>query len=183
MHEIQKLTIDNCKLTIANFSLTPRRWMMKDASRLVWLIAGLVLGGLGTFLATGTTRIAQAATHDRFDDFIMCTGPASIFPGVSVDGLWLLDYKAGKLLGTIIARQSGTISSWAEVDLGNEFGIQPKQNVHFMMTTGPIAAGQAALYVSETTTGKLGVYTMGPRPDRHAGIAIRRHHLIYFLQH
>ncbi len=155
---------------------------MKDTSRLVWLIAGLVLGGLGTFLATGTTRIAQAATHDRFDDFIMCTGPASIFPGVSVDGLWLLDYKAGKLLGTIIDRQSGKISSWAEVDLVNEFGIQPKQNVHFMMTTGTIAVGQAALYVSETTTGKLGVYTMGPRPDRQAGIAIRRHDLILFRQ-
>src|SRR5713101_7414580 len=99
MHEIQKLTIDNCKLTIANFSLTPRRWMMKDTGRLLWLTAGLVLGGLGTFLATGTTRVAQAATHDRFDDFIMCTGPASLFPGVSIDGLWLLDYKAGKLLG------------------------------------------------------------------------------------
>src|SRR5262245_834163 len=70
---------------------SPRRRMMKDTGRLVWLCAGLVLGGLGTFLATGTTRVAQAATHDRYDDFIMCTGPASLFPGVSLDGLWLLD--------------------------------------------------------------------------------------------
>jgi hypothetical protein len=156
--------------------------MMKDTGRLVWLCAGLVLGGLGTFLATGTTRVAQAATHDRYDDFIMCTGPASLFPGVSLDGLWLLDYKAGKLLGTIIDRQTGRITSWAEVDLVNEFGIQPKQNVHFMMTTGTIAQGQAALYVTETTTGKLGVYTMGPRPDRQPGVAIRRHDLVLFRQ-
>jgi hypothetical protein len=156
--------------------------MMKDSSRLLWLCAGLVLGGLGTFLATGSTRIAQAATHDRFDDYIMCTGSASLFPGVSLDGLWLLDYKAGKLLGTIIDRQTGKITSWAEVDLVNEFGIQPKQNVHFMMTTGIIAPGQAALYVTETTTGKLGVYTMGPRPDRQAGVAIRRHDIVLFRQ-
>ena len=155
---------------------------MKDTGRLVWLCAGLVLGGLGTFLGTGTTRVAQAATHDRYDDFIMCTGPASLFPGVSLDGLWLLDYKAGKLLGTIIDRQTGRITSWAEVDLVNEFGIQPKQNVHFMMTTGTIAQGQAALYVTETTTGKLGVYTMGPRPDRQPGVAIRRHDLVLFRQ-
>src|SRR5206468_2486861 len=82
------------------------------SSRLLWLCAGIVLGGLGAFLTTGATRVAQAATHDRYDDFIMCTGPASLFPGVSIDGLWLLDYKAGKLLGTIIDRQSGRITSW-----------------------------------------------------------------------
>jgi hypothetical protein len=155
---------------------------MKDTNRLLWLSAGLVLGGLGTFLATGSTRIAQAATHDRYDDFIMCTGPASVFPGAPIDGLWLLDYKAGKLLGTIIDRLSGKITSWAEVDLVSEFGIQPKQNVHFMMTTGSIAQGQAALYVTEMTTGKLGVYTMGPRPDRQPGIAIRRHDIVMFRQ-
>jgi hypothetical protein len=155
---------------------------MKDTSRLLWLTAGLILGGLGTFLATGSTRIAQAATHDRYEDFIMCTGPASLFPGISTDGLWLLDYKAGKLLGTVIDRQTGKIASWAEVDLVNEFGLEPKQNVHFMMTTGAIAPGQAALYVSETTTGKLGVYTMGARPDRQPGVAIRRHDLVLFRQ-
>jgi hypothetical protein len=112
----------------------------------------------------------------------MCTGPASVFPGISTDGLWLLDYKTGKLLGTLIDRQSGKIASWAEVDLVSEFGIQPKQNVHFMMTTGTVAPGQSALYVTEMTTRKLGVYTMGPRPDRQPGIAIRRHDLVVFRQ-
>jgi hypothetical protein len=156
--------------------------MMKDTNRLIWLCAGLVLGGLGTFLAFGGSRTAEAATHDRYDDFIMCTGPVSVFPGVSLDGLWLLDYKAGKLLGTMVDRQTGKIPSWAEVDLVSEFGIQPKQNVHFMMTTGTIAPGQAALYVSEMTTGKLAIYTMGPRPDRQGGVAIRRHDLVLFRQ-
>jgi len=61
-----------------------------------------------------------------------------------------------------------------------EFNIPPKQNVHFMMTTGTITQGQAALYIAETTTGRFGVYTMGPRPDGRPGLVIRRHDLTVF---
>jgi hypothetical protein len=50
------------------------------------------------------------------------------------------------------------------------------------MTTGNIAQGQAALYIAETTTGKLGVYSMGPRPDNSPGVVIRRHDLVPFRQ-
>ena len=60
--------------------------------------------------------------------------------------------------------------------------IPPRQNVHFLMTTGNIAQGQAALYVAETTTGKFGVYTMGPRIDGLPGVSIRRHDLVPFRQ-
>jgi hypothetical protein len=63
-----------------------------------------------------------------------------------------------------------------------EFGLAPRQDVHFLMTTGQISQGQAALYVAETTTGKFGVYTMGPRPDNAPGVAIRRHDLVLFRQ-
>jgi hypothetical protein len=85
-------------------------------------------------------------------------------------------------LGTVIDRNNGKIVGWAEVDLVTEFGIAPKQNVHFLMTTGNIAQGQAALYVAETTTGKFGVYTMGPRPDNQNGVSIRRHDMVMFRQ-
>jgi len=98
------------------------------------------------------------------------------------DGVWLLDYRTGKLLGTVIDRAQGKIVGWAETDLVNEFGIPPRQNVHFLMTTGNIAQGQAALYVAETTTGKFGVYTMGPRVDGLPGVSIRRHDLVPFRQ-
>ena len=112
----------------------------------------------------------------------MATGAVSVNPRVQTDGVWLLDYKAGKLLGTVIDRNQGKIVGWAEVDLVTEFGVQPKQPVHFLMTTGMIAQGQAALYVAETTTGKFGVYTMGPRPDNKGGVVIRRHDLVLFRQ-
>ena len=79
------------------------------------------------------------------------------------DGVWLLDYRSGKLLGTVVDRDKGKINGWAEVDLTTEFNLAPRANVHFLMTTGQIAQGQAALYVAETSSGKFGVYTMGPR--------------------
>jgi hypothetical protein len=154
---------------------------MKDFGRAFWLTAGLVLGVVGAGLYLGLSRPAEAS-NDRYEDFILCTGAVAVIPGIQTDGVWLLDYRAGKLLGTVIDTLKGKIVGWAEVDLVKEFGIQPKQNVHFMMTTGNIARGQAALYVAETTTSKVGVYTMGPRPDGKPGIAIRRHDLVLFRQ-
>jgi hypothetical protein len=155
--------------------------MKKDIGRLLWLAAGLALGVAGAWLVLGRARPAEAS-NDRYEDYILCTGPVAIAPRAPTDGIWLLDYRAGKLLGTVIDRMQGKIIGWAEVDLVKEFSIRPKQNVHFLMTTGTIAQGQAALYVAETATGKVGVYTMGPRPDAKPGIAMRRHDLVLFRQ-
>jgi hypothetical protein len=153
---------------------------MKDRQRFLWLLLGLVLGGLGAGAYFGSSRPALAASNDRFEDYIICTGPVSVTPLAPTDGIWLLDYRAGKLLGTVIDRNLGKIVNWAEVDLVQEFNIPPKQNVHFMMTTGTITQGQAALYIAETSTGRFGVYTMGPRPDAKSGLVIRRHDLTVF---
>jgi hypothetical protein len=51
-----------------------------------------------------------------------------------------------------------------------------------MMTTGQIAASQAALYITETTSGKMGVYSMGPRQDANPGVQIRKHDLVFFRE-
>jgi hypothetical protein len=154
---------------------------MRDLGRLLWLSAGLLLGVVGAGLYLGQGHPVQAA-NDRYDDFILCTGAVSVNLKAPTDGIWLLDYRTGRLLGTVIDRLTGRIVGFAEVDLVTEFKLQPKQNVHFMMTTGTITEGQAALYVAETTTGKFGVYTMGQRPDGQPGVAIRRHDLVLFRQ-
>lgn len=152
---------------------------MKDSGRLFWLVVGMALGALGVGLYLGSGRTAEAA-NDRFEDYVMCTGPVAIAPRAPTDGVWLLDYRSGKLLGTVIDRTQGKVVGWAEVDLVTEFAIPPRQNVHFLMTTGNIAQGQAALYVAETTTGKFGVYTMGPQGEGKPGVSIRRHDLLMF---
>ena len=154
---------------------------MKDSGRLLWLFTGLLLGVAGAGLYILPNRPAHAS-NDRFEDYIICTGAVGVTARAPTDGVWLLDYRTGKLLGTVIDRAQGKIVGWAETDLVNEFGIPPRQNVHFLMTTGNIAQGQAALYVAETTTGKFGVYTMGPRADGLPGVSIRRHDLVPFRQ-
>ena len=154
---------------------------MNTKGRLVWLVIGAVAGGLAVGLYLNPAREVRAA-NDRYEDYIMCTGAASSNPRLPTDGVWLLDYRAGKLLGTIIDRNQGKVTGWAEVDLVTEFGLPPRQNVHFLMTCGQITVNQAALYVAETTSGKFGVYTMGIRPDGQAGVMIKRHDLVLFRQ-
>lgn len=126
-------------------------------------------------------RQAGAASNDRYQDMIMATGAVTVNPKIQTDGVWLLDYKAGKLLGTVIDRNQGKIVGWAEVDLATEFGLQARADVHFMMTTGYITQGQSALYLAETTTGQFGVFTMGPGQNN-VGVAIRRHDMTKFRQ-
>jgi hypothetical protein len=154
---------------------------MKDVGRMVWLATGLLLGGLAVALYFDRPRAAHAV-NDRFEDYILCTGAVALGPRAPTEGVWMLDYRAGKLLGTVIDRATGKLVGWAEVDLLTEYGIKPKQDVHFLMTTGMIAQGQAVLYLAETTTGKFGVYSMGPRPDNRPGVAIRRHDMVLFRQ-
>jgi hypothetical protein len=155
---------------------------MKENGRWLWLMTGLVLGALGAGVYFAGLKPAQAAGNDRFEDYILCTGAVGGNPRAPQDGVWLLDYRAGKLLGTVVDKQQGKVVGWAEVDLVTEFGLPPRQNVHFLMTTGDISASQAALYVAETTTGKFGVYTMGSRPDGQPGVSIQRHDLVPFRQ-
>src|SRR5262245_56075458 len=128
---------------------------MKSASWVVGLILGTVIGAVvGAYaIAQTVTQVRnpiQEAVHnrnllermqaeqnllhaggnDRFEDYVMCTGAVAVNPRAPTDGLWVLDYRAGKLLGTVIDRTQGKIQGFAEVNLVNDFQIPPKQNVH-----------------------------------------------------
>lgn len=154
---------------------------MRATGSLGLIAIGLAVGMGAAMLYLGQSRPAVAASNDRYGDYIMATGAVSINPRVQTDGVWMLDYKAGKLLGTVIDRTQGKIVGWAEVDLTAEFSLQAKQDVHFMMTTGYITQGQSALYLAETATGQFGVYTMGPG-ENGSGVVIRRHDITKFRQ-
>jgi hypothetical protein len=156
---------------------------MKDTGRLFWLVVGVVMGGVGVAYLVSRPAEVKASSNDRFEDYVLTTGAVNLGPKGASEGVWLLDYRAGKLLGTAIDRnQGGKVTGWAEVDLVTEFGIQPRANVHFLMTTGQVTPGQSALYVAETTSGKFGVYTMSARADGEEGIMIKRHDLVLFRQ-
>jgi hypothetical protein len=170
---------------------------MPKSGRYLWLTVGLIYGAAVAGLLAGRAKPARA-DNDRYEDYVMCTGEVTADvktktlwnpvtkkyhihrEEIPVEGVWLLDYRSGKLLGTVVDRTVGKVVGWAEVDLVSEFAITPRQNVHFTMTTGVVGPGQAALYIAETTTGQLAVYTMGPRPDGGPGIVIRRHDRVPF---
>ena len=65
---------------------------MKDFGRFLWLLLGLLLGGVGAAVYIGSSRPALASSNDRFEDYILCTGPVTVTPLVQTDGVWLLDY-------------------------------------------------------------------------------------------
>ena len=155
---------------------------MKDSGRLLWLAVGLLFGVAGAWLFLQPAQEARAAANDRYDDYILCTGLVADRHGAETEGVWLLDYRTGKLLGTLIDRTSAKIVGWAEVDLVNEFGLAPRSPVHFMMTSGRINREQSALYIAETTSGKIGVYSMGARDDLQPGVQIKKHDLVFFRQ-
>jgi hypothetical protein len=144
-------------------------------------LAGVGLGVLASLAYMSPAAPLRAANADRYQDYVLCTGAVTINPRVQTDGVWMLDYRSGKLLGTVVDKSQGKIMGWAEVSLPEEFGVQPKDDVHFVMTTGHITQGQSALYVAETTTGKFGIYTMGPGVNGQ-GIVIRRHEMTSFRQ-
>lgn len=156
-----------------------KNWITVTAA----LIAGVAVG----WFFNGKQPVFAGGSTDRHEDFIMATGPVNQaltnsnnnqFLNAELDGVWVLDYKSGKLLATTINRQTGKMISFGEVDLVREFEIAPRANVHFMMSTGTVVKGQSVLYLVETTTGKMGVYSMlanetnTPGSDR---ILIRRH--------
>lgn len=159
---------------------------MRKGIGLLGLAIGVMFGLAAGWILFGAARPA-AAGNDRYEDYILCTGP--VFVGAAgspangeLDGVWLLDYRQGKLKGTCVNRLTGKIGAWAEMDLVRDFELQPKGNVHFMMTTGTVAKNQSALYVVETLSGKMGIYTMaaseGPMPNT----VLRRHDLTNFRQ-
>lgn len=155
---------------------------MKQATGVLCGLAaglGVGVGAVVAVLAMNSPKPAAAASNDRHEDYVMATGAVNINPKVQADGVWLLDYKSGKLLGTVIDKAQGKIVGWAEVDLVSEFEIAPKTDVHFLMTTGWVSSGQSALYLAETTTGKFGVYTMGAGQGG-AGVVVRRHDMTTF---
>ena len=152
---------------------------MQRISALVVGLAGVGLGVLATLLGLNPTAPFERPRAIAIRITSWAPGAVLINPRLQTDGVWLLDYRTGKLLGTCIDKSQGKMVGWAEVDLAAEFGVQPQQDVHFLMSTGYIMQGQSALYVAETTTGKFGVYTMGGGVNGN-GIVIRRHDMTTF---
>ena len=113
---------------------------------------------------------------DHVGKSIMTTGPVlvrydeSTKAPIPLDALYILDYKARRLRASLPvyrkSPQSTTIiESFVERDLAADFKIDFDRGPRprFLMSTGslgPGTAGQAPLYVIETTSNQIGVYRL-----------------------
>lgn len=155
--------------------------------RWIAVVSALVVGIAVGWFISGRQPVFASGSGDRYEDFILATGPVNqafssnaAFLNADLDGVWLLDYRSGKLLASTINRQNGKMIGWGEMDLVKEFEIAPRSQVHFMMTTGTVVKGQSVLYLVETNTGKVGVYSMmanesSSPTNANGNIIIRRH--------
>lgn len=164
--------------------LIRRAWLSISAS----LVAGVAIG----WFFNAKQPVFAGGGTDRHEDFILATGPINQsfsnnpnaqFLNAELDGVWMLDYKSGKLLANTINRQTGKMIGFGEVDLVKEFEIAPRANVHFIMSTGNVIKGQSVLYLVETSTGKMGVYSMLSNETANTAngserVLIRRHDMV-----
>jgi hypothetical protein len=158
--------------------MTTFRQRPRHVSHAVALTVGL---GLGWLLASGRSPALLAGGGDRFDESVLATGPTFVkyHEGskiqVAQDAIYFLDYRAGKLLGTVPSMQqlvggSKILGGFVERDLVSDFKLDLDRGVHphFLMTTGSMAAGAgntygdgwAPLFVFETTTRQVAAYKM-----------------------
>jgi hypothetical protein len=144
---------------------------------------------LGVFLGWGLASLRPLPIHaaggDRSGESIVTTGPILIRYDegnkvqIPLEALYLLDYKGGRLLGTVpslqgTATRSRYLGAFAERDLVADFKLDLDHGPrpHFLMTTGALggySAGWAPLYVFETTTNQVAMYrimhqTVGTTP-------------------
>ena len=57
---------------------------LAETGRLLWLLMGVLLGGVGVGMFLQPPREAQAA-NDRFEDYILCTGAVAVSPRQPTD--------------------------------------------------------------------------------------------------
>jgi hypothetical protein len=153
---------------------------MKGKTGWMLLAVGAAAGLAGGWLLFAPTNPAHAAA-DRNGETVVCTGPISVGGlGHDFEGVWLLDYRSGKLLAGVIQKQDAKIAAWADVSLASEFNLTPASEPKFVMTTGMAGKGASVLYLAEATTGKMGVYSMTLVDVVKGTVTIRRHDMSSF---
>ena len=118
----------------------------------------------------------KADGMDHVGKSIMTTGPVlvsfdkSTESPIPLDAVYILDYKARRLRASLpvylhSAQATTIIESFVQRDLAADFKVDFDRGPRprFLMSTGslgPYTAGQAPLYVIETTSNQLGVYRL-----------------------
>lgn len=156
-------------------------------SRMAWLATGLVAGLAVAYF--WPHEPAYATTADRDSNFAMVTIPVGTSAaGISdpMDGMFILDFHTGQLMGAVLNRQNGKFANLYRRDLAKDFSVDPQATPHYAIVTGYAQlASQANLtfasgvvYVGELSSGKVIAYAFPwqearkPQPAQHLLVPI-----------
>ena len=147
------------------------RLMNRKNSPILFLIIGLSIGfGAGLFIAP--SRALIALSPDSSDNSLLMSCIVSMEYNdarkvqTPVEGLVYLDYRRGKLVGTMpelrqIGQQSKYLSNFTERDLVEDFQIEPGTTPRFMMSAiaaGAMTDGGQLLVVLDTQSRQTRIY-------------------------
>ena len=135
----------------------------------VCLLLGLVFGLGSVLFMQGQPSYATATDHS--DDFAIATG--MLLP--ELEAVYLLDFKSGKLMGTVLNRQTGKFQQSYVRNLADDFALAARAKPKFMMVTGMVQVARAqvpishVLYVAEVNSGRMAAYFMPYRGETTRG--------------
>jgi hypothetical protein len=162
---------------------------MRGTSRSAYLAAGLLLGlGVALFWPHES---AQATNSDRDSQFAMITVPVGMVGGGfqdNIDGIFVLDFLTGQLKGAVLNRQTGIFTSFYFRDLASDFGVDPKNEPHYAISSGyaPLAGrdgitfSSGVIYIGELTSGKIAAYAFPYKELQRPSPPIRLTPIDYF---
>lgn len=137
------------------------------------LTAGFVLGAsaIGLFRGSRPVFAMPSPGADR-STLISCIVTAEYNDArkvqIPVEGLVYLDYRSGKLIGTMpemrqIGLQKRILSNFTERDLVEDFGIEPGQSPNFLLqaiSTGALSDSGQLIVVLDTQTRQARIYKL-----------------------
>lgn len=146
--------------------------LQKIAALAGTLALGLALGAL---VSDRTPKVVLARGGDRSGESTVTTGTiATIYNPVTKssvvqDAVYLLDYKSGRLIGTIpepkmTGKTQSLLGPVVERDLVQDFQIAPGGTPKFMMTTVMTPEGWEPVLIFELTTNQVASYRLQTGP-------------------
>lgn len=137
------------------------------------LTAGFVLGAASVGMIRGSRPVfAMPSPGADRSTLISCIVTAEYNDArkvqIPVEGLIYLDYRSGKLIGTMpemrqIGLQKRILSNFTERDLVEDFGIEPGQSPNFLLqtiSTGALSDSGQLIVILDTQTRQARIYKL-----------------------
>ncbi|MBI1324553.1 hypothetical protein GC170_15400 [bacterium] len=137
------------------------------------LTAGFVLGAAAVGIIRGSRPVFAMPSPGADRSTLMSCIVTSEYNDarkvqIPVEGLVYLDYRSGKLIGTMpemrqIGLQKRILSNFTERDLVEDFGIEPGQTPNFLLqaiSTGALSDSGQLIVVLDTQTRQARIYKL-----------------------